>query len=84
MAADTNEAELWAGWTRDAMKSFDIGELGDEDEAIDVTVDDMVDIATQYADAMLDEYNERFQSSGGGRKKRRKKGRRRGDDGDNE
>lgn len=84
MAADNNEAELWVGWTRDAMKSFDVGELDPEDdEAIDALVDDMADIATQYADAMMDEYTERFGSSGG-RKKRRKKGRRRSDDGDGE
>ena len=84
--ADNKEAELWAGWTRDAMRSFDI-ELGEDEDAVDTAVDDMIDISTQYADAMLDEYEERFQSSSRGKKRRKKRGgggRRRDDDGDGE
>jgi hypothetical protein len=60
-------AELWVGWTRDAMTRYSPPEDVDNDEL----VDDMVEVATKYADSMLDVYEETF--FGGTAKKRRKR-----------
>ena len=78
------EADMWVAWTRDALKSFDMPEdLDIEDaEGLDALIDDMADISTQYADAMMDAFMERFGPEEGGRTRRRKKraGRRARDD----
>jgi hypothetical protein len=64
---DDKERELWIGWTRDAIGRYALPEdIGDTDEL----VDDMVDVATKYADAMLDEYDSRFSGGASTRKKR--------------
>lgn len=60
--------ELWVDWTHDAMTAY---ERPEEIEEADVT-DDMVDIATEYADKMLEEYEQRF-SGGKPRRRGRKK-----------
>ena len=65
-------AEMWAAWTRDAMRSYD----APDDISDDEIVDDMADVATQYADVMMDEFAERFGPDSevqGGRTRRRKK-----------
>ena len=67
MAAKEEEKELWVAWTHDAISVYDEPDDLDGDEV----VDDMVDAATDYADAMLEEYKERF--SGGTARRRRKK-----------
>jgi hypothetical protein len=58
--------ELWVQWTRDATSRYVIP---DEIESADDLVDDMIEVATKYADTMLEEFEERF---GGGRRRRRK------------
>lgn len=67
MATKEEEKELWVAWTHDALSVYDDPVDVDEDERLD----DMVEAATSYADAMLDEYKERF--SGGTARRRRKK-----------
>lgn len=63
-----DKKELWAAWTHDAISAYSEPDDLDADEIID----DMVDTATAYADAMLEEYEARF-SSGPARKKRSKR-----------
>ena len=66
--AAVDKKELWVGWTRDAMNRYAMPEeVGDSDEL----VDDMAEIATKYADQMLDEYEDRFGGSGGRQRKRK-------------
>jgi hypothetical protein len=66
----TDRKELWVGWTRDATSRYVIpDEIDDTDELID----DMAEVASGYADQMLEEYEERF----GGAAGRRGSGRRR-------
>lgn len=69
--AAADKKEMWVQWTHDAMSRY---VLPDDIEDADEQVDDMTEIATKYADSMLDEYEERF---GGGTartsSKRRKK-----------
>jgi hypothetical protein len=69
--ATPGERELWAGFARDAMSSY---VRPDDIEDNEELVDDMAEVASEYADAMLDEYEERFGSAGGaqGRQARRK------------
>lgn len=73
MATKETKQELWVGWTRDAMARYEMPvEIDDEEEgAIEDLVDQMIDIATDYADGMLEEYENRFE--GGARRKRKKK-----------
>ena len=73
--ADKQEAEMWVDWTRDALRSLDIPDdlALDDEEAVDSLVDDMVDLSTQYADAMLDQFTERFAPDDEARPRRRKK-----------
>jgi len=70
MATNKLEAELWVGWTHDALGVY---EKPDSVEDAEELIDDMVDVATEYADAMMDEYTDRFDASPGRKKKRRKK-----------
>ena len=66
MAKD--KEDLWVAWTHDAISRYT---APDDIDDVDELVDDMVDAATKYADAMVEEFGERF--SGGGRRKRNKK-----------
>ena len=68
MALD--KKELWVGWTRDAMSRYVIP---DEIDDIDEQIDDMAEVASGYADQMLEEFEDRF----GGRSASRGAGRRR-------
>jgi hypothetical protein len=69
MAEDKIKQELWVAWTHDALSVYEEpDDLKDSDELLD----DMVDSACSYADAMLEEYEQRF-SGGTARKRRRKK-----------
>ena len=68
MAAIDKKA-LWVAWTHDAMETYSIPE---DTDATDELVDDMVEVATKYADDMLDEFEERF-GGGEGRRSRRRK-----------
>jgi hypothetical protein len=71
MASKEELKGLWVGWTRDAMARFEMPlEIEDEDE-LDDLVDTMADVSTSFADAMLEEYENRFE--GGARRKRKKK-----------
>lgn len=67
MAKDDKKKDLWAGWTHDAMLRYTVPDDVKDDG--DLT-DSMADVATGYADAMLEEYENRFE---GGAKRRRNK-----------
>jgi hypothetical protein len=68
MAVSQEEKELWVDWARDALGAYtEPDDIKDGDELLN----DMVDSVTAYADAMLEEYKERF--SGGTARRRRKK-----------
>jgi hypothetical protein len=69
MAID--KKELWVNWTRDAMSRY---VMPDEIEDADDLVDDMANVATQFANQMLDNYEDAFGSRGEGRHRRRKGG----------
>jgi hypothetical protein len=72
MATKDEKKTLWVGWTHDAMARYEMPvEIDDEEGALEDLVDEMADVATDYADAMLEEYEYRFE--GGTRRKRRKK-----------
>jgi hypothetical protein len=64
---DDDKKALWVGWTHDALIRYS---PPDDVEDADELVDDMVEASTKYADAMLEEFEERFS---GGAKRRRKK-----------
>ena len=66
--ATVDKKELWVGWTRDAMSRYVMPE---EVEDSDELVDDMAEVATTYADQMLDEYENRFGGSAGRQRKRK-------------
>ena len=69
MAKDDEKKELWVDWTHDALGVYaKPDDIDDPDELID----DMADFASEYADAMLEEYDGRF-SGGSGRRRRKKK-----------
>lgn len=71
MASKEEKQALWVGWTHDAMARYEMPvEIDDEDE-LDDLVDTMADVAAGFADAMLEEYTNRFE--GGARRKRKKK-----------
>lgn len=81
MAVD--KKELWAGFARDAMAHYTIPEEIDGPEAM---VDDMIAVAKDYADGMLDAFEERFgpggteTASGRGRRRAAAGGKRRGEE----
>jgi len=54
--ASLTDKELWVGFARDAMASYASVDAEDNEGL----VDDMIEVASDYADAMLDEVNERF------------------------
>ena len=66
--ATVDKKELWVGWTHDAMSRYVMPE---EVEDSDELVDDMAEVATTYADQMLDEYENRFGGSAGRQRKRK-------------
>ena len=69
MAVSAKQAsELWVAWTHDALARYAPPDSEDNDEI----VDDMVEIATKYADTMLEEYEKTF-GDGEGRSRRRRK-----------
>ena len=68
MATKDNIKELWVGWTRDAMGKYVLPDKVDDAEEM---VDDMIEVATSYADGMLDEFEERFSGGRGSRRRRR-------------
>lgn len=63
-----SKAEMWVQWTRDAVSRYVVPE---EVEDADELVDDMSEVATKFADTMLDEFEERF--AGGTSTKTRKR-----------
>ena len=65
--AEDDKKDLWVNWTHDAMSRY---VMPDDIEDVDELVDDMVTAATKYADAMIEEFEERF--SGGKRQRSRK------------
>jgi len=65
--AEDSKKDLWVNWTHDAMSRY---VMPDDIEDVDELVDDMVTAATKYADAMIEEFEERF--SGGKRQRSRK------------
>jgi len=82
MATKEERQKMWVGWTRDAMSRFEMPlEIEDEDE-LDDLVDTMADVAAGYADAMLEEYESRFE--GGAARRGRKKKKNKGGDEDDE
>jgi predicted site-specific integrase-resolvase len=68
LMAAVDKKELWVGWTHDAMSRYVMPE---EVEDSDELVDDMAEVATTYADQMLDEYENRFGGSAGRQRKRK-------------
>jgi len=68
---------MWIGWTHAAMASYVAPEESDTHEKL---VDDMIAIASDYADGMLDEFEDRFGPGGtetaGGRRRKPAKSRR--------
>jgi hypothetical protein len=65
----TNEKkDLWVQWACDAVSQFSMPEVDNDSNDI---VNDMVDIATSYADLMLEEFENRF--GGGTAKSKRSK-----------
>ena len=67
--ATLTDKELWIGFARDAMASY----ASIDAEENEVLVDDMVEVASDYADAMLDEVNDRFGAKTGGRRRKVKR-----------
>lgn len=66
--ASLTDKELWIGFARDAMASYSPIDAPDNEEL----VDDMLEVSSDYADAMLDEVNERFGGAKTGGRRRRK------------
>jgi hypothetical protein len=73
MAEKIDNKELWIDWTHDAAAAYAKPEDLDDADA----VDDMVEFTTEYADAMLDELDERF---GGSTTSKRRRSKRKKDD----
>lgn len=78
MAQDLDKKELWVDWTNVAMAAFEMSELPDTEDDADEVADSLVEVATKFADSMLDEYEARF--SKGGESRRRKRGKRHDED----
>lgn len=69
-AKDEEKKELWVDWTHDALGTYTAPDNIDDTDEL---VDDMVDTAASYADAMLEEYEERFSGGTARRRKSSKK-----------
>jgi len=69
-AKDEKTKELWVGWTHDAISVYE-----EPDDADDV-IDDMVEFAASYADAMLEEFAHRFEDAGARKRRGKSKSRR--------
>jgi len=74
MANNRNDElkNLWVQWTRDAIARYVPPEDIDDAEEL---VDDMIEMSSQYAFGMLDEYEAAFGESGAGSRRRRSEGR---------
>lgn len=68
MALD--KKELWVDWTHDAMANFVMPESVDDPEEL---ASEMADVACNYADEMLEEYERRFEKGGSSRNRRKRK-----------
>ena len=53
----TDKKELWVGWSHAAVRGYKMPEEVDNAEEL---AEDMADVAAGFADAMLEEYEERF------------------------
>lgn len=68
-AVNSNEKkDLWVQWSKSAISRF---VMPDEIDDAEELVNEMVAVAADFADAMLDEYEERFEAKAA--KSRRKK-----------
>lgn len=72
MADKKQQQEAWVAWTHDAVANY---VMPDDIENADDLADDMVEVATAFADMMMDEFEERFGGGEGRRRKRRKRSR---------
>ena len=73
MADQEEKKELWVAWTKAAVSNYEPPEFEDDDEDhSDELADDMVTVSVKYADAMLEEYEARF-NDGKPRGRRKKK-----------
>ena len=82
MATKEDKQAMWVGWTHDAMSRFEMPlEVGGEEEFDDL-IDDMAAVSTAFADAMLEEYENRFEA--GPKRKRKKKSKRADPDDDDD
>jgi hypothetical protein len=75
MATKDDKKDLWVGWTNDAVNVYELP----DDIAEAELVDDAAGFAVEYADAMLEEYEARFEGGGVRRRKRKTKASRRVD-----
>jgi len=67
-AAKDDKKEMWVNWTHDATNNY---VRPDDLEEDDDGVEDAVEFATRYADAMLEEFEDRFEQTSGGRRRRK-------------
>ena len=67
MADKSEKEKIWLEFAHDATRRYVMPDAIEDSEDL---VDDMAEIATGYADAMLEEFEERF--SGGARRTRKK------------
>ena len=75
MATKVDKQALWVEWTRDAIGRYEAPEDIDDNDDL---ADDMVEVATKYADSMLDALEKRFEPGSartvrGGAKRRKPK-----------
>jgi hypothetical protein len=71
-AKDEKTQELWVDWTRDAVASYEAPADVDEEDVLD----DMVEFAASYADAMLEEFAHRFEAAGARKRRSKRKSKR--------
>ena len=79
MASKDELKQLWVGWTRDAMSRY---EMPTEIDDVEELVDEMIDVVTDYANGMLEEYENLFEA--GPKRKRKKKSKRDPEDDDDD
>lgn len=68
--AAIDKKELWVAWTHDAVANFVLPDEVDDPEDLAA---EMADIACNYADEMLEEFDRRFERGGGGGRRRKRK-----------
>ena len=64
--------ELWIDWTHDAMGVLETSGVPEGTDDPEEIVDHMADVASGFADAMLDELAERFGETGVKKRRKRK------------